>query len=231
MKESSEKSEPRSVEVDGTEKESSEKLPSTQGPPTVFGASGTKKESYEKSESSESSWTHVEAGGTKRKSSEKSEPLSIAIEGTEVFALEVQSDSVVASVIEAQSVVDEVPVLVLASEESVAQLARPGRPFDEMSVEYDQANQKFVWKGCPENGFDPGESMTQALKDGILERVKKFKLTQNGPWLYDIQATPEYAQGLCNAVAESVLGSRSGSGARGSSSGARWTGSSGSSPP
>ena len=87
-------------------------------------------------------------------------------------------------------------VFVLAERDVVSMLQAPPLPqiLDEMSVMFDQRSGRFVWQGCEENGFDVGDSMLDALRSGILERVKKFRMTPDGPWLFDIVAMPEHAE-------------------------------------
>ena len=118
--------------------------------------------------------------------------------GKQVFAMKVPPEANVARVIRPKddgpaSGYDE--VLVLANKESVGKLMEPGDgPMLEMAVEYDHTRGKFVWEGCAEKGFDPGAEMMTALKEGVLKKVKKFKMVEGGPWLYDIEPMPEFGE-------------------------------------
>ena len=53
-----------------------------------------------------------------------------------------------------------------------------------------------------------------ALKDGILNKVKKFKMAEDGPWLYDIEPNEKYAAELQRKLLNEMVGSSSSSGAR-----------------
>jgi len=146
---------------------------------------------------------------------------SITAGEKEVFAMQVPPEANVAQVIRGKGddpatgelMYDE--VLVLAQKESVEKLLESGAgPVKEMAVAYDHTQSKFVWEGCEEKGFDPGASMMDALKDGILNKVKKFKMAEDGPWLYDIEPNEKYAAELQRKLLNEMVGSSSSSGAR-----------------
>ena len=104
---------------------------------------------------------------------------------------------------------DEVIVLAFQNPESVDQLLAPGNgPIMTMSVEYDHTRRGFVWEGCEEQGFDPGPSMLNALRDGLVKKVKKFKTTMDGPWLYDIEAMPGHELPWINSSLFSAVRNR-----------------------
>ena len=149
------------------------------------------------------------------------EATNITAGGKEVFAMQVPPEANVAQDIRGKGhdpatgemMYDE--VLVLAGKESVEKLLEPGAgPIKEMAVAYDHTQSKFVWEGCEEKGFDPGASMMDALKDGILNKVKKFKMAEDGPWLYDIEPNEKYAEELQRKLLNEMVGSSSSSGAR-----------------
>ena len=150
-----------------------------------------------------------------------SQAINIKAGGREVFAMQVPPEANVAKVIRGngddpatgEMMYDE--VLVLAGKESVDQLLEPGAgPIKEMAVAYDHTQSKFVWEGCEENEFDPGKGMMDALAGGILNKVKKFKMAEDGPWLFDIEPNERYAEELQTKLISSMVGSSSSSGAR-----------------
>ena len=88
---------------------------------------------------------------------------------------------------------DMTEVLVLASRESINLLneKKEHGPYQEMSVTFE--NGQLVWHP-PNAPFDIGSGMVKSLSDGIIVRIKKFKLTKHGEWLYDVVPAEEYAE-------------------------------------
>ena len=62
--------------------------------------------------------------------------------------------------------------------------------------------------------------MMDALKSGILKKVKKIKWDPYGPWIYDVEAMPKYAQQLNDGIAQELLNRNGGA----SSSSGAWVG-------
>ena len=104
---------------------------------------------------------------------------------------------------------DIAEVLVLASKESIDLLTekKDDAPYQEMAVTFE--NGQLVWQ--PNHiPFDIGSGMIKALKDGIIERIKKFKLTKNGEWLYDVVPAKQYAEAFHDEIMNEIQKSRFG---------------------
>ena len=105
-------------------------------------------------------------------------------------------------------------VLVLASRESINLLneKKQDGPYQEMEVTFE--NGQLVWHP-PDLRFDMGSGMIKALEDGVIERVKKFKLTKNGNWLYDVVPAEQHADAFHAEIMQEIEKNRGRFGQRG----------------
>ena len=124
---------------------------------------------------------------TRGSASSTDEPMSVPL----TYAAE---GSMVDEVIGGQVDGDE-QVLVLASEQTVADLCSFERPSEMMMCEFKNGQFKFTG-----GEFDVGAPMMEAMQNGIILHVKKFKAVPGGPWLYDICPTDEYAEAFMDSM-------------------------------
>ena len=92
-------------------------------------------------------------------------------------------------------------VLVLASEQTVADLCSFEGPSEMMMCEFKNGQFKFTG-----GEFDASEQMMEAMRAGIILYVKKFKAVPGGPWLYDICPTDEYAETFMDSMKDVAKG-------------------------